>query len=419
MNGYGSKNSWDHTRKHYGRFPSGTSSYNIREYLRTSGPLKCDRAMCRSQTHSPSAEAFDRGPAKYFHGREEMLVKFRDILWRSKQKEAGTIFLIQGAPGAGKTALLHECEKLARDQEWKTAKISSLAFWNPTELRSSLGSRGIWGLTGGSLQIGTGVFGKIGATVSPESEAILKRLKSGKKPLLLTLDEAQTLGMKDEIPAGKSGTVRYILNAIHNGDVGRPVILVAAGLGPTTKAFGEFGISRFEGGARVELGALGKEAERAILHDWLTEDGKATGDTTAWIGAIAKETHGWPQHILSYVKPALDQLHADKREMTAEGLNSVLEAGHAGRTAYYKQRVDDFRGDQLHCIARAVVDITPGKPVEYRDIMSSLTMEHGDSEAKQLFQRFLEKGVLEKRGLGYAISIPSMHDWLVSNYVRE
>ena len=134
------------------------------------------------------------------------------------------------------------------------------------------------------------------------------------------------------LPPDQYGIATGLLNAIHNGRLGRPVILIAAGLETTAEAFGKLGISRFEGDARVELGALGKEAEHAVLYDWITEDGKATGDTTAWIDSIAKETHGWPQHILSYVKPALDQLHADKGVMTAEGLATVLEAGRARRT---------------------------------------------------------------------------------------
>ena len=366
----------------------------------------------------PSAAVSDRGPARYFHGRKQILQDFENILWRSDQDGSGTTFLIQGAPGAGKTALLYECEKLAEKREWKIAQISSLAFWNHTELRSCLGSKGLGMLTGGSLQIGAGGFGKIGGTVNRQSEAILKRIQSGKKPLLLILDEAQTLGMEDEFPAGKSGTVRHVLNAIHNGKLGKPVVLLAAGLEPTTKAFRAFGISRFEGDARVELEALGKEAERAVLYDWLTVDGKVTGDTTAWIDAITKETHGWPQHILSYVKPVLDQLHADKGVMTAEGLNAALEAGRARRTVYYKKRVEDFDEEHLQSFAKALVDVPPGESTTGSTILATLTQEYGPEEAKTLFRRAQYCGILHKQAGRYAVPIPSMHDWLVTNFAR-
>lgn len=51
--------------------------------------------------------------------------------------------------------------------------------------------------------------------------------------------------------------------------------------------------------------------------------------------------------------------------------------------------------------------------------MSPLMIEYGDHEAKQLFQRFLGKGLLEKWRVGYAVPIPLMHTWLEKEYARE
>ena len=371
-----------------------------------------------SRIPGPVTAAFDRGPAKYFHGREKVLANFRDILWRSKQSDGGTIFLIQGAPGAGKTALLYECEKLAEKRSWEIVEISSAALWNPDELQRALESKRNFKFEGGSA--GVNIFGIGHASVTRRMipQTVQTLLQAGEAPLLLTLDEAQILGMKDEFPADQINTVRHVLQSIHNGKLGRPVILIAAGLGPTTKAFGALGISRFAGNARVELGALGEEAEHSVLHDWLTEDGKATGDTTVWIDAIAKETYGWPQHILSYVQPALDQLHADKGEMTAEGLATVLETGRVLRTAYYKQRAEGFVEEHRQSFAKVLVDVPLGESTTRGAILSPLTQEYGPDEAKKLFRRAEEKGILVEMDGRYAVPIPSMHDWLVSNYAR-
>ena len=274
--------------------------------------------------------------------------------------------------------------------------------------------------TRGSAQVGGGPIGKLEITAELASETMLNLLRSGENPLLLKLDEAQRIGTTvSRTNVDQFATATDVLYAIHNGELNRPIILITAGLGTTADAFGALGISRFAKRCLVELGALDKEAERAVLHDWLTKDGKAKGNPTTWIDAIAQEAHGWPQHILSYVDPALNQLHVDKRVMTAEGLNTVLKAGLEGRAAYYQQRLGSFRGDQIRCLARSVAGVAPGEPVEYRDIVSSLTTEYGDNESKQLFQRFIEKGILAKYGIGYAVPIPSMHDWLASNYVRE
>ena len=64
----------------------------------------------------------DRGPARYFHGRGEILGSFMRQLRRAKATNGGTIILVQGPPGAGKTALLEECKKKARSrvlQPWR------------------------------------------------------------------------------------------------------------------------------------------------------------------------------------------------------------------------------------------------------------------------------------------------------------
>ena len=371
----------------------------------------------RHSAPPPLTAAFDRGPAKYFHGRKEILSNFNELTERAVQAKSGTTFLIQGAPGAGKTALLEECETMAKDQGWKTAKIDPPALWDPEALRDFLGLRK-FPITGGSLQIGPKNVASAAITVELTSRTIGKILRKGKQPLLLTLDEAQTLGTTSAPPSDQTRTVTNVLKAIHNGNLNHPVILMAAGLGTTVDTFESLGISRFSGKCFVELGALSKESERAVIHDWLKKDGGARGDPEEWMHSIAQETHGWPHHILSYVEPATRHLRDYDGMMNADGLNTVLEAGRRFRSDYYERRVDDFHGDQIQCLAKSIANRPSGYPVLRRDIMSSLTKEYGASEAEQLFQCFLEKGILGKRGVGYAIPIPSMHNWLENEYAH-
>ena len=201
--------------------------------------------------------------------------------------------------------------------------------------------------------------------------------------MLLILDEAQTLGASSAPPADQTGAVTEVLDEIHNGKLNRPVILLAAGLGTTVEAFGSLGISRFSATCLVELGALGKESDRAVIHDWLTKEGEAKGDPTAWIDAIARETHGWPQHIVSYARPALKQLVADNRIMTADGLNAVLEEGRDLRSSYYERRVDDFSRKQRHSLAKLIVNVPLGEALDQEDILSFLTQEYGIKQKRR------------------------------------
>ena len=383
--------------------------YNFRQYLRTMRP------STRSSPSPPLTAASDRGPAKYFHGRKQVLSDFNKLIERAVQAKSGTTFLIQGAPGAGKSALLEECEKRAREKGWKTAEIKPQAFWDPDALRDFLGLGKFPWSTFRSLKIG--VSGA-SVTVGRASRTIRKILRKGKQPLLLILDEAQTLKTSPHPPDDRGTNLEFMLDEIHNGKLNRPVILIAAGLGTTVDAFRSLGISRFSKEYLIELGALSKEAERAVIHDWLTKEGEAKGDPVPWVDAIAQETYGWPQHILSYVDPALKQLEADNRVMTPEGLNAVLEAGRNFRSNYYQRRLDDFSRKQRHSLAKLIMNVPLGEGLDKEDILSSLTQEYGETEAEKLFNRALHRGVLHRYKGTYAIPIPSMQDWLVTNYAH-
>ena len=378
--------------------------------------------MRKSHTSLPppasSAVGSDRGAAQYFHGRKKILRDFSNLLWRTTQNKGGTTFLIQGAPGAGKSALLFECEKLAQENGWDTLEIVPPALWDPAELRRRLGSAKIPESTEVSGGINFLSFLNLklaGKRVRLTTEDMLKR---GEKPLLLKLDEAQTLGTTNKPPSEFASTATNVLNAIHNGALNRSVILLAAGLGTTVEALESLGISRFNKKCLVELGALDKEAECAVIQDWLKKEGGAKGEPTAWIDAIARETHGWPHHILSYVEPAVDQLDADNGVMTTEGLKTVLDAGRELRSEYYERRAHNFDEEQRHCFARPLAHVALGESTTRSAIMESLEQDYSPDEAEKLFRRALRRGILDMRRGRYAVPIPSMHDWLVSNYAQ-
>ncbi len=326
--------------------------------------------------------------------------------------------LIQGAPGAGKTALLDVLSKRARERGWSIAEIKPTALWTPGELRTSLGQK-VRSKLPKNVQIGL-QLGQTGVVAEWARATTLSILGAGKRPLLLILDEAQTLGTTNSPPSQElAGVATNVLDSIHNGGLKRPVILLAAGLGPTGKAFRSLGISRFKGGCFVELGGLGKDSERAVIKDWLVKEGRAKGDPIPWINEIAQKTHGWPQHISAYGDAAAKQIQSDRGEMTDAGLKIAMELGEEGRKQYYKQRVSKFYGDQLQCLVTSIANTPFGEPTSRLEIVSSLAQTYGNDQAKDLLKDFIEKGILEKSGKGLSISIPSMHTWLKEEYGHE
>ena len=379
---------------------------------------------------TPRHPVSDRGPAKYFHGRAEALQKFSDQMELAEKTDGGTIFLIQAAPGAGKTALLAECRRFAEAEKWKTAEINPDDLWHTNTLLRSLGQdketkqmEGSWskGLNASAGMVGSGTVQsdrpRTSKTTRTERNP-LEVLKDGKGKLLLILDEAQRLARTIQ-PAPHEQYVRAstILDSIHNAKVGRPVILLVGGLGITEGVLEGLGVSRIEVDSFVGLAPLREAATRAVIMDWLVEDGKAQGDPTPWIDEIAPETHGWPQHIIAYVKPALRQLAADRGAMTAAGLINILHEGRQLRAQYYTRRTKGVTRRQRESIVRFLSAIPAGEGFEREDLVAAFGKDLGDEvDPEAIFEKVLRKGVLEKRNGQYVVPIPAMRDWLQERY---
>lgn len=361
----------------------------------------------------------ERGPAKYFHGRENVRTFFAQLRTDAIQDRAGTIFLIQGAPGAGKTALLHQCAVEANLDGWLVAKIYNQALHNPAIMAQNAGEPYI-----ARKERVTTLDAKViaretttelaGAAAVPQ---VLKELTPD-TGLLLILDEAQTIGDLAKRPYGPSVTTT--LNAIHNGDLDRPVILLAGGLGISQKAFGDLGISRFDGGCIVNLGRLSEAAECAVIRDWLLKDGMANGDVKPWTSAITAESHGWPQHIMCFAQPAAWTVRNSNGELTEHGLAYTLAKGREGKIEYYRARTNDVSEATCVTLASLLSSLSADSELDERAITEALKVGQTLENAKTEFDTLLHKGMIAKTPNGkYTVPIPSMRDWLIKQFGHD
>ncbi len=371
---------------------------------------------------TPSPDIEDRGEAKYFHGRTGILDSFqRRLKWAEKDPEEGTTFLIQAAPGAGKSALLHECARLAAIEGFAVAEVDPHKLLDPEVLHESIDTSWMrwrrW-LTHGSASVDVGVF-KAEIDLGRAAKTPLGVIEKGKRRLVLLLDEAQLM---NDLAVGTGSPfigAKALLTAIHNGRTGRPVMLAVAGLSATADAFEGMGVSRFKDNCYVELGPLKEEAERDVIKDWLKKEGRAKGDPTPWIDAIMQKTHGWPQHVAAYAQAAALQVRGDKRAMTPQGLQAVLEAGEMKRIKFYESRAKGLDEDHRAAIAEAFASAHEDQTQTRKAIMEPLVKAVGKQQADTVFKRALRKGVLDHRNGRYAIPIPSMRRWFIDNYFIE
>ena len=361
----------------------------------------------------------DRGPAKYFHGREEIIDTFSSVLEFSREENEGTTFLIQGAPGAGKTALLDVLSRQAKSNGWEIADITIKNLYSPVSMAQSLGEAYVLNseaaLKAGIKFIEGGLVESVAGHAS--SEEILKRL-APENGLILVLDEAQYLRNLNKTPK-EQNLARDTLDVIHNGKLESPVILLTAGLGTSESAYGSLGISRFMRKCRVPLGCLSKESTCAVIRDFLIHEGGVSKPPLVWVETIAERTHGWPQHIVSYADSAAKYL-ASHRTSTNEGLNIVLQQGRTEQIGYYKVRLEGIDRKKRHVLAKIFDSVPLGETMELQDIMDALKEEYTEEVAEKLFKKALERGIIDEREDGdYGIPIPSMHRWLIDEYIRN
>ena len=367
----------------------------------------------------------DRGAAKHFHGRTDILREFKKRLKIFKKSKGGTILLVQGPPGVGKTALLAKCWDEAEERRWKVVEIDPEDLWNPDSLRKTLGLRAQKRVVSGGGEAGWRKWftlkRKRGIEIDNHPRTPLDLLKLKKKPLLLILDEAQHLGEDSRITGEYKDDVRDLLDRIHNSGLGRPVILLAGGLGMTSRAFNNLGISRSSLRSITNLDPLDDEEERTVIREWLKKEGKAQGDTTDWVDAIAKETYRWPQHIIAYTVPAADHLEETGGKMTMEGLMSVLEQGRENRRQYYVGRMVEFLSEERTSFAQIIGSVPKDRPLKKTEILAHLAEEYGEEKARELFFLSVQKGVFYYSAeMGdYSVPIPSMRDWLLENYLPK
>ncbi len=359
----------------------------------------------------------DRGPSKYFHGRCEIRNLFSDRLDHYKSVNGGTTFLIKGPPGAGKSALLDVIAQDAVHKGWNVRmKVTPEDFHNPARMAQTLSVQHS-PTESTKTTVNLEFFKHEWKSEKTREYSVAQIIAEAASfaPLLLVLDEAQHL-INLASPHTVKDAATSTLNAIHNGHIGYPVMLLAAGLGTSEHALNTLGVSRFAGPARIRLGPIDHESTCAVIHDYITGEG-GTNLPKEWIEPIAERTHGWPQHIVCYARAAALHLASLPHPPTESDLNVVMRRGRRDQEEYYHGRAHDISWGQREILAYIFAKIPEGGSVRRRTIVSALSEEYPHEVAEATFKRALHQGILDQKKNGaYGVPIPSMRQWLVDEY---
>ena len=363
------------------------------------------------------AVSVDRASPLKFVGRVKELGVFRrnlNSLWKkwtdAKKGEQpfwlGETFLFQGAPGAGKTAVLNHLKKekvkipigdrqanLYGDAEVRVCKLDLEDLENTTEMKRKIartffpfdekdkelaGKKTSRKGSGAGITLGPihikwirGEINELPASVWEDITSEVRNNPDGHCPVLVMVDEAQNLD--DEASEA--------LDFLHQGNHGLPIIPVFGGLAWAVDRLGELGVSRASLKRIYTLGRLSKEECMETAPAFFDEFGVIGTEEKReeWAEMIADECMGWPQHLHAGYQALAEAIAEAKGLLADTDKTTAKEGGKAGRNEYYTERLrsSKLRGADI-LIAMAVKDCMPGT----RPTASSLARVIRDASKK-------------------------------------
>ncbi len=393
----------------------------------------------------------ERDAPTVFVGREQEidLAISQLATWQAGASRGRTV-VAQGAPGAGKTALLNEIGRRLGGRLPGAAAIYRVTPWSGRSvgsLLSSLAER-MLGASQDAFRTTTGSRDSVGATAvaiarhdrvrstAPpdlscwdDLETLFAHEAHRAKPTLLLVDEIQRMGEAEE--------VRDLLYHLHDQTT-FPVVLVCGGLSTSAAHLRELGLSRLADANVLRIGALeSAEAEQCLeqsLRRMANEVG-IEGHADHWARQLAPQTHGWPQHVTCHIRAAASALRASGRlAFDDANLEEARERAHANMQHYYEQRLDSAgmdativfavheaaRGGQIHAddaadlVNRATPTLTGSRRSRH---------EARFPDAMDCVQRMLHAGVVAYSGntatSTLAVPIPSLATYIASLLSRE
>ena len=358
---------------------------------------------------------------------------FHRVLNEARKFRGGTTFLVQGAPGVGKTALLDECRAQAIADGWRAAYISPRALHDPAKLARHLNESRVTRNTefsecGGKKKTSAGKKASAhhakGNSVEFQDPTVGGLLMDAALPsgLLLILDEAQNLELERRRGDDVAATISELLDEIHNGRIGAPVVLLAGGLGTSDSVFEELGIVRFSRKNIRRLDLLDIETTRAVIEDWLEHAGSASTESPYfdnWVRTLANESLGWPQYIHIYAQTSAQWLNGNGGKLTPMVPAEVLETACEKRVQNYKRRVKVIRRPHRTAFADLLQKNGKRAMLLENEVVTALQSHQSREEALDMFRTLLRKGVIAETSSGdLRVPIPSMHDWLVEQSTK-
>lgn len=371
----------------------------------------------------------DRQSPLFFTGRQQEQGMAQGILRNLRAgKTQGNILVFQGAPGAGKTALLNHLKETLQN-ECVTARLSVSIVHQPDialfEVLKQLEPKRAKKLkktyqkrVHGGINVGVGSAGtEVSSSDVPQDITTIQHLmslrKNRDKPLLLFLDEAQNAN--GDMPDGKSS----ILQQLHEGNTGN-VSLIAGGLSDTQAKLNQLGISRLSSGNVTTLQPLQDQEVLAAFEAFLDNETFGIdrhGDITRLQQLVVDESMGWPQHLTNTLHAISEELITVNGRLAECDISAIQQRSQARREEYYSHRVETIPTALLF---EVVSTIPKGHGISELEVHKTIERAYAHEPilekmlpSEDAYDVLIHRGVLQADATGnLTVPIPSMHDYI-------
>ncbi len=352
--------------------------------------------------------------------------------------------IIQGAPGAGKSSIVHQIrhnpERLHTESVGKAPLVVVLESGvieepvdilqplarsiNPTAAEEFLSHSSR--TSGGEAGIGLGpvkAVGKQETTMEPARPRIrwdvlgdwAEQHGGFDRPIMLAIDEAQNLDHDRTHPLSK------LLQALH-GNCGLPIALVLAGLSDTEYSARKMGLTRMPHRQKHSIGRFPDHEVQELMERSCAHFGIDVTGFGHEIARLIQPCDGWPRH-----------LHIVLQALGAEALRTEGDLGRAaweriqaeiktGRDGYYDGQFSDEMKDAMELTAgvMAAMDSNQGSS-RIKRLMNELNNRNSETycfpemmNASSFFIHLVHQGALHRESRNqFVCPIPSFRTYLL------
>ncbi|MCY4312093.1 MAG: ATP-binding protein [Gammaproteobacteria bacterium] len=330
---------------------------------RSANPIPLEKWLRRTDRAESGREPF-------FRGRDDKYKVFQDAVTRLNDGFiGGGTMIFQGAPGAGKTALMQECMEAVRqhstpEKPWVAVDIKPEVLKSPfavvmllieavnreSERLSRLSLDKTTDKLKGFLDIGRALgnelsergFGVGGYAFGPKSKSegvvtadsqlvfhnaahLLKDFH-----LVVFIDEAQNTPVQD--------STKGVLSCLHDPPDKIPLLATFFGLSDTESRLTECGISRPADQRVVNLELLDYEETCDVIRSIFKAYGfsGSSEDQEIWVERLAELSQGWPQHINRVAVAASRVIVEHGGKIRNEWLEQALHNARDRKEDYYR-----------------------------------------------------------------------------------